>query len=787
MPTLENLTQADFDGLLNSKSLRKARGCVNRVRNPVRAGHTLTAQVRGTRLYEVEIDVEPGGISALCDCPYNWGGYCKHIGAVLLKWIKSPHDFVVEDAPATAPVRYPIEVTPVGPPPTRRPEQLPSWLANTFAERQRADGEQLNQWLHQVKLQDLRRMAKQRGWKVKGTRKANVVRQISERIVEPGDVLAATLNLDEEHRRVLRALVLLGENDKTRPEELERVAGAWGDLESYKNTATYSRHLFEKGLVLSGDISGTYSSQSDFVPPVIARALPPMLKGVIPAAPHPQSNAPSAALPFDWAQDRRRGSGQGSGQAETRLADPRPFVRTVNQIVLLLEQSPTPLRPPMPRPRMEKVRRGLQGWDYEPAELAQAKSSGKLGSRDLALTVPPPVRSLPDETIGRLSPVAGSEARLEFIYSLLVAAGVFQPGSPVTIWPEVKEQFLRRDELAQRAILARVYFAMQDWSALWELLRDGNLQLKRLPSHQYLKPEDLRAHLAHFRRVVLRALASLPDGKWIVIADLFRLMRIVWPRFDQSVWQTYWGHSVASWFLVSARNGEVLRPLDADDWQLAQGRFIRQIITGPLHWLGLADLCFDDGLLVEVRFHGLADLYWDRVETPDAPSTVAARAAPATEAVTTDRYTISVAPSEIPAQAHNLFNKIANLEAATAGRFVYRLDSQTTYASFEAGLALSELFADWERLLPVLMPEAIHDQLAAWWDAYGRVRIYEDLTVIEFGDDYALAEMKAVTALEKFLIAEISPHLVIVRQEAVDLLIQALEKAGYTPKQTDEV
>ncbi|RLB77481.1 MAG: hypothetical protein DRH15_11250 [Deltaproteobacteria bacterium] len=153
----------------------------------------------------------------------------------------------------------------------------------------------------------------------------------------------------------------------------------------------------------------------------------------------------------------------------------------------------------------------------------------------------------------------------------------------------------------------------------------------------------------------------------------------------------------------------------------------------------------------------------------------------------TDRYTISVAPSAIPAQAHNLLNQIANLEAATAERFVYRLDSQTTYVSFEAGLVLPELFADWERLLPIPMPEAIHDQLAAWWDAYGQVRIYENVTIIEFGDDYALAEMKAVTPLEGVIIAEISPRLVIIPQEAVAPLTAALEQAGYTPKQTDKV
>ncbi|RLC95686.1 MAG: hypothetical protein DRI77_09635, partial [Chloroflexi bacterium] len=131
--------------------------------------------------------------------------------------------------------------------------------------------------------------------------------------------------------------------------------------------------------------------------------------------------------------------------------------------------------------------------------------------------------------------------------------------------------------------------------------------------------------------------------------------------------------------------------------------------------------------------------------------------------------------------------KIARRGAATAERFAYRLDSQTTYESFETGVALSELFDSWEQTLPIPMPEAIRDQLTAWWDAYGRVRIYENLTVIEFSDDYALAEMKAVTPLEKLIIAEISPRLVIIRQEAVAPLTESLEKAGYTPKQTDKV
>ena len=138
MPTLETLTQDDLRGALKAKTMRRARGYVNAIENPVRAGKTLTAQIYGSRVYHVEIEVEPDGIHAQCSCPYTWGGYCKHIGAVLLKWIQSPGDFAIENT-SLPPGEYPIEVRPIDPPPTSRPEQLPPWLTVSFADRQRAD------------------------------------------------------------------------------------------------------------------------------------------------------------------------------------------------------------------------------------------------------------------------------------------------------------------------------------------------------------------------------------------------------------------------------------------------------------------------------------------------------------------------------------------------------------------------------------------------------------------------------------------------------------------------
>jgi uncharacterized Zn finger protein len=55
----------------------------------VQRGDRLTAEVEGSEFepYRVSIRLHDGGVAeAHCTCPYDWGGYCKHVVAVLLKF-----------------------------------------------------------------------------------------------------------------------------------------------------------------------------------------------------------------------------------------------------------------------------------------------------------------------------------------------------------------------------------------------------------------------------------------------------------------------------------------------------------------------------------------------------------------------------------------------------------------------------------------------------------------------------------------------------------------------------
>ena len=83
-------TEADIRAGANSQSFERGSSYYRdgAVSDVVRRGNLLTAQVSGSAYapYEIAITLlDDGGIGgATCTCPYDWGGYCKHIVAVLL-------------------------------------------------------------------------------------------------------------------------------------------------------------------------------------------------------------------------------------------------------------------------------------------------------------------------------------------------------------------------------------------------------------------------------------------------------------------------------------------------------------------------------------------------------------------------------------------------------------------------------------------------------------------------------------------------------------------------------
>jgi uncharacterized Zn finger protein len=96
------LTEAQIRQYAAEESFQRGRDYYQQgaVLSLVRRDTILQAEVEGsmTRPYQVRCAFDSSGqITATCNCPYEWGGWCKHIVAVLLACIKEPE--TIEERP----------------------------------------------------------------------------------------------------------------------------------------------------------------------------------------------------------------------------------------------------------------------------------------------------------------------------------------------------------------------------------------------------------------------------------------------------------------------------------------------------------------------------------------------------------------------------------------------------------------------------------------------------------------------------------------------------------------
>ena len=103
------LTEKQIQERANEQSFQKGLAYykTGAIYNPARqfalGGVTLTAQCEGSSApsYRLHVELDEGGVRiASCTCPYDWGGDCKHIVALLLMYLRQPDEFTEQKSVA---------------------------------------------------------------------------------------------------------------------------------------------------------------------------------------------------------------------------------------------------------------------------------------------------------------------------------------------------------------------------------------------------------------------------------------------------------------------------------------------------------------------------------------------------------------------------------------------------------------------------------------------------------------------------------------------------------------
>ena len=361
------------------------------------------------------------------------------------------------------------------------------------------------------------------------------------------------------------------------------------------------------------------------------------------------------------------------------------------------------------------------------------------------------------------------------------------------------------------------------------------------PNQPALRVGELEAENREARLWLISLLAQAPLHQWISFSSFARFVYRLYPTFLQRRQRLF---PTPHWW-VEQDEGHPLHPTQWSDWSRAEGRYLAQLLQGPLHWWGASDLAFSsDGQLQAFRLTSLAELLFRGPagvpgqltsrpgESPVAPAgrvsamfdgagalnaqegleeqIASTRSAGHLEPVEVAMYDMSGIELSVGARGMerdgegldgrpevlivssagnwpliDLIERFTRVKGVRAGRLSY----QITPASLSEALRRGEDLSTFLELLRCALDAGKNDgsieemlgRLERSIANYGRVRLYTGVTLLEVTDTLTLRELAATTSIEQQTIHAIHPTMLVLRKQGREQLIDELKRRGQAP------
>jgi hypothetical protein len=277
--------------------------------------------------------------------------------------------------------------------------------------------------------------------------------------------------------------------------------------------------------------------------------------------------------------------------------------------------------------------------------------------------------------------------------------------------------------------------------------------------------EGLDTHLQQLRVWMLRWILPLKPDTWYSFPRFTDLIRQLRPDLLQSQ-QAY-----TMWRWYDKQTPLEPARMSAEAWRDTYGRIIEAWLAGPATWLGYVQVAIQQDRVIAFQRPGAA---------PIAASSQEEQPAGLLEFLPPDR--IQVRNMWKVGEMRHLVRRVAAEDTRSREATIYRLDPTAFRETLRSGQGAAEIAAAFSAAgFP--LPPAFRGILDEWQGRAGRHQLYDNLAVIEFADDLALAEVQAMVGMNTALTYPISPRcLLVLDPDSVPRLIEDLRRKGYMPR-----
>lgn len=265
------------------------------------------------------------------------------------------------------------------------------------------------------------------------------------------------------------------------------------------------------------------------------------------------------------------------------------------------------------------------------------------------------------------------------------------------------------------------------------------------------------------RAAVLARVASWSDGQWYDLESAIGEVRQLHPAYLRP------GGDFDSWLLQDASSGRLLRGLA--DWDMVEGALLRQVLLGPLHWLGAVDLGSEDESGRPTKFR----LRFDPASGEAAEVPPAAEVPQRPVRISPDGRMV-VPRSASPAHRYQVA-RFAEWGGRQADSFRYRLTPRALAAASSQGLDVRGVTRVLEAACGRPLPQALRQAIERW-SQRGTEAFLESTVVLRVKNVEIMRQLRSDPATRRYLEEVLGPTAVRIRPRDREALLTAAARRG---------
>ena len=340
-----------------------------------------------------------------------------------------------------------------------------------------------------------------------------------------------------------------------------------------------------------------------------------------------------------------------------------------------------------------------------------------------------------------------SDEQARFIEMLLSESGSFPSGKEAD--PEQIRSFLVQNRTAARLELMRVWRN----SAVYDELDENTAQLS------IIDPPDFDRRVP--RNSILRCLASLQADTWWSLSGFTAAVKRTVPDFLRGSFSKTRGQ-------IRDAEGNDLSGIGS--WFQLEGAYIRFMLFGPLHWLGITQTAFEDKAneapgAFRITKDGLFYLL-ESAEAEISPSILAKpnleQAAPNISA--DGAITCS---SRVPRYFRYTAARCCEIEKLKGDICSFRLTPNSLSEAEKAGISRGSFLALLRRFSGKAVPPALASMLASDDKVLIPATIY-NATILTVPQPEILTDLLGTSRLEKWILQQINENSLMIDPKGID-------------------